>query len=215
VLVTATVSLTVVAAVFLSNPWMGARLGSSSRPAIARRHLASEIDVWVGELAPNLKAVLRPVWGEAAADLAHDQTLNDDLELGGDEGLAFYRLLIFNLGEETRTVPLGAGALEIRLAPPRPPVALQSVADLVAAGRISPSPAMQAVLEGQGTLRRSVEIPAGRMADLLVAFEQRVALGDATEVRGTDGVAFARRPMSRGDLEALVEVPDAKRIREL
>ncbi len=212
---TATLSLTIVAAVLLSSPFFGLSLRSRSGPGIARHTLAPEVVVWVGDLAPGLKGVLSPVWGERAADLDHDRTLNEGLGLSSTASLAFYRLLLFNTSDEERTVSLADGALSIEAPGGGGPAHLRSVAALVRKGDAAPSAALTTVLEGEGTLEDRVVLPAGTMADLVVAFERRVALDEAESVRAADGATFARRRMERQILEALLENPDSAQIRDL
>jgi len=218
VLITATLSLTIVGVVLLSSPVFDISLfGRTAGPELARHPMASQVVGWVGEPVPGLKGLLTPVWGEPGPDLAHDRTLNEGLALTKEKGaaLAFYRLLVFNTSAEAIRLPLADGALEIQPAGNAPPVRLASVAALVEAGRASPSGALSMVLDAQGTLLEAVVVPPGMMADLLVAFERRVGLEDAAGVHGMDGVAFARRRIPRGDLEALLLDPDVARIQDL
>jgi len=215
VLVTATLSTTVVAGVLLTSPWLlGTRepLPGAER---ALRRLAPEVAAWVGEVEPGLKAVLAPVWGEPGADRAHDETLNDALGLAGDRRLAFYRLLLLNLGEAARTLDLDDGALAVRGPDGGPPVALLSLAGLVERGEAKPSRALAVVLGGEGALRRRVEVPPAHMAVLLVALTRRVDLGAAVEVAAANGAGFHLRRMSRRDLETLLARPEAGRVEEL
>lgn len=210
---TATLSLTVVAAVLVSSPLFGLRPGHGRSPGVARRALAPQVVVWVGDLAPGLRGVLTPVWGEPGPDEAHDETLNQ--ELSSRRHLAFYRLLLFNTAEETRRVPLLTGALEIRPDGDQPPGRLQSLPALLREGVASASPALVTVLEAQGALEEELVLPPGMMADVLVVFDRHVPLEQAQGVEGTDGATFARRRIERGVLEALLEAPDASRIRDL
>lgn len=198
----------------LSGSFFSLPFGQGTGPERARRTLASEVVVWVGDLAPGLRGVLSPVWGEPGPDREHDRTLNAGLHVR-TEDLAFYRLLLFNTSEETRSVRLENGALEISRAGDGAPVGLRSLAALLREGGAFASPALAIVLEGQGALEEELVLPPGMMADLLVAFDGHVALEEAASVRGGDGVAFARRRIERGELEALLQAPDSARIRDL
>lgn len=215
VLVTATVSVTVVLVVLVTSPWIGLTFRTEPGPGQARRRLASKVDVWVGDLAPGVVGVLSPVWGEPEPDREHDARLNEELALMAPRKLAWFHLLVFNTSGEEQTIALGEGALVIR--PPDGGAAgtLQSVAALVECGEARLTPALRLVLEARGALRDSVTVPAGWMADLLVAFDRRVELDQAVEVACAGGETFRRRPMSRRDLEGLVESPDASVLDDL
>ena len=171
--------------------------------------------MWVGDIVPGVRAVLGTVWGEAAPDTLHDARLNAGLGVAPDHALAFYRLLLFNTSSEDRDVALRDGALVVRPAGAGEPARLLDLSDLLGRGEATVSPALRVVLEGEGTLRPRVSLPAGRMADLIVPFDRRVGLEDAQDVETGDGTAFARRQMNRVDLEALMVSPDQASIQKL
>lgn len=218
VLITASCSVTVVLIVLLTTPWIRARLVGGAGPERARRQMASQVPVWVGPIAPSVKGVLSDVWGDLASDREHDLVLRAELGLPPDADLAFYHLLLFNLSDEERTVELGDGALRVM---PRDAdgaggvVTLRSLAALARAGDARPTSTARAVLGPRGVFHDAVKLPAGMMADLLVAFERRVDLDGPVTVASADGTAFHRRRMPRRDFEALIEAPDAGRLRDL
>lgn len=215
VLVTASISVTVVAAVLLTTPWLRAPWGNDPGPSLARRHLAGELQVWVGDVAPDVTGLLGPVWGEDEPDRAHDRRLNEQLGLSEGQGLAWYHLLLFNRSDAPQQVSLADGALVIRPVGGAGPSALRSLVGLVARGEARVAPSLASVLTARGALSEAVEIPAGWMADLLVAFDRRIPLDEAAEVATATGSAFRRRPMTRRDLEALVEDPASERLEDL
>lgn len=215
VLVTASISVTVVAAVLLTTPWLRGAWDREPGPGHARRRLAETMQVWVGDVAPGVVGVLGPVWGQEGPDREHDRRLNEQLGLAQGRDLAWYHLLLFNRSEEDREIGLQDGALVIRPAGEGDPVGLTSVAALVARGEVRVAPSLAAVLRARGALSETVTVPAGWMADLLVAFERRVPLADAVQVATAAGSAFERRPMTRRDLDRLVEEPDRARIEDL
>ncbi|MFV1958986.1 MAG: hypothetical protein ACC662_06190 [Planctomycetota bacterium] len=215
VLITSTVCLTVVTVVLLTSPRFRLPFTGQPGPTRARHRLPDRVVVWVGEIAPGLKAVLAPVWGEDLPDRAHDRTLNEGLGLTGEDRLAFERLLVFNPTQEEHTLTLETGALVLRGDGTDPPSRLVSVADLVGEGRARPSPALRTVLEGCGTLRRRIVLPPGRMADLIVAFSRQVDLGAVRTVTTAKGRAFERRPKTRRELETLMLRPEAADVEDL
>jgi hypothetical protein len=215
VLITASISVTVVAAVLLTTPWLRAPWGSEPGPAQERRHLADALQVWVGDVAPDVRGLLAPVWGEEEPDRAHDARLNEQLGLTGARALAWYHLLLFNRSEAPQRVSLADGALLIRPAGGASRVALRNLAGLVARGEARVAPSLAAVLTARGALSESVEVPAGWMADLLVAFDGRVPLAEAFGVATSTGSVFTRRPMTRRELDELVEDPAGPRLEDL
>ncbi len=227
VLITASLSVTVVVAVFLTSPYLSSLFRTQPGPTVPRHALAPKIDVWVGEIEPGLVAVLGPVWGEAGPDAAHDARLNEELALPEGTDFGWYQLLVFNVGKEERRLTLPDGALRIRVkreadaegagaaAGAVDAVSFRSLAPLIARGEASPSPGLATVLRARGTLGESVTIPAGWMADLLVPFDRRVALDRALEVASATGSTFRRRPMERRKLEALVEDPSHALVEDL
>ncbi len=214
-LVTASISVTVVAVVLLTTSWLRAPWGSRPGAPHARRHLAREMQVWVGDVAPGVVGLLGPVWGEKGPDLAHDARLNEQLGLSEGRSLAWYHLLLFNRSEEARRISLADGALTIRPPDGEDRVSLRNLAGLVSRGEAEVAPSLAAVLSVRGTLSEAVEVPAGWMADLLVAFDRRVELDQAVEVATAAGAAFERRPMTRRELDDLVEDPASAQLEDL
>lgn len=215
VLITASISVTVVAAVLLTTPWLRAPWDSEPGPVQERRFLAEQVQVWVGDLAPGVVGLLGPVWGQIEPDRAHDTRLNQQLGLEGDGELAWYHLLLFNRSDAAQTVSLADGALTIRPPDGADPVALRSLAGLVARGEARVAPSLAAVLAARGALSETVEVPAHTMADLLVAFDRRVALDQAVDVTTRAGVSLRRRPKTRRDLDELVEDPTSAGVEDL
>ena len=215
VLITSSFALTAVVVVIATTPILMGVFPSEPGPTLERRRLATEVSVWVGEIAPGISAVLSPVWGEPGPDAAHDRRLNEELELPEGWALAWSHLILFNTTGEDQTVNLSDGALLIQSETGAEPTALRSLAPLVARGEASLSPGLLAVLGVRGSLAEAVTVPAGWMADLLVPFERRVALDDAVEVASATGAVFRRRPMERRELEALVEDPTDEAIEDL
>jgi len=215
VLVTASISVTVVAAVLLTTPWLRGPWSGGPGPGHARRHLAETMQVWTGDLAPGVVGLLGPVWGQDGPDREHDRRLNEQLALPAGTELAWYHLLLFNRSEEDREVSLADGALTIRPAEGEGPVALTSLARRVARGEARVAPSLAAVLHARGALSETVTVPAGWMADLLVAFERRVPLEEAFEVATAEGASFTRRPMTRRELDRLVEDPATTLVEDL
>ena len=216
VLIASTVSLTIVTVVLVTSPVFQPTYDTTPGPARPRHELPERVAVWVGDLGDGVRAVLAPVWGDAEPDRLHDRELNDGLGLTESGPLAFYELLIFNTSDASRRVVLDDAALSIQPSETgAPPVPLRSVARLVERGKASPSPALRMVLRGRGMLRDAIELEAGAMASLLVAFQQRVSLDDAGQVGTADGTAFRRRPMARRELEDLVLDPTRRGIEDL
>jgi hypothetical protein len=220
VLLTATVCVTVVAVLWVTTPGLReAVFPAESGPARARHLPPSEVAVWAGEVVPGVKGLLGPVWGDPDPDRRHDEGLNESLR-ARPEGLAWYRLLLFNTSGEDRTVRLGDGTLTIRpssAAPGAESVApLRSLVSMERRGDVTIPPGRRAVLEALGALGESVRIPAGSMASLLIPFTRRVDLADAQAVATEDGSAFRRRPMPRAELHALLyDPPDLERVKDL
>jgi hypothetical protein len=213
VLLSSALCLGVVLYVLVSRPELIRGVMDGVGPAHARRHAPPSVDVWVGEVAPGLKGVLSAVWNDPEPDLLHDREINEGLDLEG-EGYAFYRLLLFNTAQEERTVLLEDGALRIQEADGAP-VPLLSLAERVERGDLAPSASLRMVLAALGTLRRSVTLAPGEMADLVVPFRDRVDLGTAQSVASADGTPFRRRRIARAELQRLMLDPDEARVRDL
>jgi hypothetical protein len=180
-------------------------------PERGERGAPSEVDLWVGEVRPGVKGVLTGVWGDALPDRAHDDELRASLQLAPGSALAWYRLLLFNLSGEPRTVPLVDGSLVVDTHEGH--ARLTSLAALVERGVARPSPSLATVLKGLGALRADVTLAPGEAATVLVCFDRRLDLGGAhTTVATADGSAFRRRRMGRGDLQRLMADPDASEV---
>ena len=183
-------------------------------PERSERAAPTEVDLWVGEVRPGVKGVLTGVWGDALPDRAHDDELRASLGLGAGSALAWYRLLLFNLADGERTIPLVDGGLVVQAEEGR--ARLTSLASLVERGEARPSPSLATVLKGLGALRAEVTLAAGEAATVLVCFDRRLDLGGAgTTVATADGSAFRRRRMGRGDLQRLMADPDASEVSTL
>jgi hypothetical protein len=217
VLLTATVCLTLVLLVAVTTPGLReALVREEAGPEQARRLPPAEIAVWAGEVVPGVKGLLGPVWGDPVPDAFHDHRLNESLALSAGEGLAWYRLLLFNTSDEERTVHLGDGAIAIRPPGVASPVPLRSLASMERRGEVRVPDGRRALLESLGALEDSVRVPAGSMASLLLPFTARVDLGAAQAVATGDGTEFHRRPMPRAELQALLyDPPDPERVKDL
>jgi hypothetical protein len=210
-----TVAVAVVAAAILGAIWLRDR-GESAGPERSRRLPPPRVDAWVGDLAPGLKGVLGPVWGDPGPDLDHDRELNAGLDLPEGRGLAWYRLILFNTSEGAISVPLPEGAIAIHAPDSAAPVTLRSLSALVERGEVKPPPGgLRTVLKNLGALETTVEVPAGSSVSLLVPFGRRVDLEQAVDVASADGVKFHRRRMDRGEFQELLGSPDEARIKDL
>jgi hypothetical protein len=189
------------------------RLGDSEPgPERARRLPPPEVSAWVGDLAPGLKGVLVPVWGDPEPDRLHDEELNHQLRAG----LAYYRLLVFNTSGAERTLRLGDGALTIRPPGAGDAVTSRSLSTMLARGEINPSAGTKAVLGALGALEEEVTVSSGSMTSLLVPFGRHVDLAAAASVAAGDGTPFRRRPMQRAELQDLLyDGADEDRVKDL
>ncbi len=210
VIITAMASLATVLVVWVAAP-DGASF-DARRPNRPRRHAPTEVAVWVGDIAPDVRAVLAPVWGDPGADRDHDAALNKRLGLGGDQSLTFFRLMLFNVGGGPHRFKMGEGLVTVDVGETR---ALRSVWDMVERGSLTLTDDLRFSLKGLGLLARDVEIPPSQMVNLVVAFDAGTSLGKATSVHTVKGGALRRRQMTRERLHALMERPDEERIRNL
>jgi hypothetical protein len=221
VLLSGTVCVTLVAMVWVTTPWLWRSLvPEESGPGKARHLPPPEVSVWAGEVVPGVKGLLGPVWGDPDPDRRHDEGLNETLLLSPPDGLAWYRLLLFNTTSEERSVRLADGTLTIRPssqhAEGETAVPLRSLLSMERRGEVTIPPARRVVLETLGALDESVRLPAGSMASLLIPFTRRVDLGAAQAVATEDGTEFHRRPMPRAELQALLyDPPDLERVKDL
>ena len=169
------------------------------------------VDVWVGEPAPGVKVVLSAVFNEPEPDRGHDELLNHRLSLPDGRGLAYYQLVVFNTSEAPVTLRLKDGAISIT---PKggDPLPMRSLAALAGKGT---SPAVGVVLSALGATTEVMEVPPGRKATHLVAFDRRVPLGEAVSVAREDGTAFHPRRISRQRWFDLLEAPTVDELKDL
>lgn len=213
VLLASVVTLVAVATTWVLERLDDRRTAVEAQPGPERSERAApaEVDLWVGEVRPGVKGVLTGVWGDALPDRAHDDELRAALRLAPGSALAWYRLLLFNLSGEARTVPLEEGGLVVQAHDGR--ARLTSLTALVERGEAKPSPSLATVLKGLGALRADVTLAPGEAVTVLVCFDRRLDLGAATtSVATADGSAFRRRRMGRGDLQRLMADPDASEV---
>jgi hypothetical protein len=168
------------------------------------------VTLWVGQVSPGLKGALTDVYGDERPDLAHDARLNEELGLEGAAGLAFYRLLLFNTSDEARDYPVLEGGLAVHGDADVPAARMKPLS-----GSAVRDGGTRFALEALGTLRASVTVPAGAMANVVVAFDRRSDLSTAASVATLEGTALARRRMSRVALRRLLEDPRADWIQDL
>ena len=174
------------------------------------RSAPPQVTLWVGEVHPGLKGALTDVYGDTRPDHAHDARLNEQLGLEGDAALAFYRLLLFNTSTEERAYPLRSGGLAVVADADGPEALLHPLS-----GPPTLDGGTRFALEALGTLRDSVAVPAGSMANIVVAFDRRRDLSRAAGVETAEGTALAQRRMSRVMLRRLIENPRADWIQDL
>jgi hypothetical protein len=215
VLAVATAAVLAVAVAWVASPWLRRIAEGPPGPERARRLPPAEVETWVGDLAPGLKVVLAPVWGDPRSDEDHDLELNEAMALHGERSLSWHRLLLFNLSEEERIVPLPDGALAIRAEAAAEPILSRNLAALVERGEAKPPEGLRTVLKTLGALEDEVAMPPGSAVSLLVAFAERVELDRAVAVASADGVEFRRRRMPRGALQELIAAPDESRLKDL
>ena len=214
VLITATVCLLTAALVYLVAPWSpsGRKPGGDTIP---RTQYRDEVVVWTGELAPGLKGVLGPVWGDPGPDADHERLLNEDLGLDGTEALAYFRLLVFNTGKETRTLALEDGALVMTGEDGARALPLRSLARRVADGQLELDPGLRFTLGSMGVLSETVEVPSGSFAKLVVPFDHDARIEQARTVITAEGTVLRRVEIARTLFRRLMEDPDEARVKDL
>lgn len=206
-------------------------------PASPRPRVAAEVDLWVGEVAPGVKAVLSAEWNQPDWDLRSDEQVN--AALGGGPGLAFYAFVAFNTSPAPVSLGFGDGALLVvpgtpvagvpgtagaavgageaggaRLEPSGPPVPSVDLGRVLADPTLRSS-AAATTLRILGADRGTVELPPGKMLRRPVAFPRRVPLEEAAAVRRADGAEFRRRRMRRSEWAGLLGAPSLELIRAL
>lgn len=190
-----------------------------------RAAVPADVDVWVGDLAPGVKAVLSAEWNHPDWDRQQDERWNAGFGTDVAPGLAFYALVAFNTSEAPVELAFPEGAIRIVAAPPAAetpvptggaPVATASL-DLGAwLGKpgISTS-AAATTLRMLGADRGTIAIPPGKMLRRPVAFPRRIPLETAESVVRSDGTAFHRRRMRRAEWAGLLASPSLEQIRAL
>ncbi len=175
-----------------------------------------EVDLWVGELAPGVKAILASEWNQPDWDARHDETLNEGLGLVGADRLAYYQLLLCNTTETTITVPVRDGALSLGLGDGTslPLVSLSRLLGPVD-GRAAPGSPQAATLRALGGHLEDVVLPPGRMTRRPVAFARRVALGDLVSVASADGTRLHPRRILEPVWAGLLHSPRTSDLRDL
>lgn len=215
VLITASISLVTAGIVWLVSPWdLGRHDGAGH--TIPRRRPPAQVVVWTGDLAPGLKGVLGPVWGDPKPDRDHDVVLNSDLGLEGDRALRYFRLLVFNATSETRSLELGEGGIVMTDGGGGKPIPLRSLAAMMERGEVELDGALAFSLRSLGALQETIEIPAGRYAKLVVPFGGRARLETATAVAATaHAQPLRRRQMAAAEYRRLLSSPDESRVEDL
>lgn len=214
VLITATVCLLTAALVYLVAPWSPARDGAGG-DTIPRAQYRDAIVVWTGDLAPGLKGVLGPVWGDPGPDRDHERLLNEDLGLDGGRALSWYRLLVFNTGDEPRTLALRDGAIVMTGPDGRQALPLRNLAARVSAGELEMGPGLQFTLGRLGVLSESVEVPPGQCAKLVVPFDADARIEQARAVVTAQGTALRRVELAKTTFRSLMEEPSVARVKDL
>ncbi len=180
-----------------------------------------EVDLWVGELSPGVKAILASEWNQPEWDARHDETLNDGLGLVGKDRRAFYQLLLCNTTEAEVTVPVRDGAL-VLLDPQGESLRLSSLAPILRrslpGGGGAPGAAespQASTLRALGAHLEEVVLPPGRMTRHPVAFARRVPLRDLTSVASADGTRFHPRRILETAWAGLLHSPRTSDLRDL
>jgi hypothetical protein len=173
--------------------------------------VGTAVDLWVGDVAPGVKGVLAPEWNQPAWDARQDEVLSEALGRHGGDALAFGTLVLFNTSPSPARVATGEGSLVLRGADgaAAPSVSLAPVLD----GAAGSAAATTLRLLGAG--REAVDVPAGRMVRLPVAFPRRVPLPAASSVERGDGTPLRRRRMAQREWAGLLQSPSVDALRDL
>lgn len=186
---------------------------------------ATDVDLWVGELVPGVKAVLSAEWNHPDWDHAQDARWNAGLASpapgrADPPALAFYALVAFNTSGAAVTLSFPEGAFRV-LGPagsgPRDEGATLRSVDL-ASWLAQPAVADSAAattLRMLGADREVVELPPGKMLRRPVAFLRRVSLAETAGVSRGDGVPFRRRRMPRSEWAGLLVSPSVEQVSAL
>ncbi len=215
VLITATISLMTAGLVWLVTPWGTGLSGQEPGRTMPRRLPQAEVVVWTGDLAPGLKGVLGPVWGDPKPDRHHDGLLNEGLGLTGDRALRYFRLLVFNTTEEARSLELGEGRIVMLGETGGGKLPLRSLARMVKNGEIQLGGSLAFSLRSLGALSTTVEVPAGSFAKLVVPFDGGASIDTARAVATQDGTELRRRQIAQATFRRLVEDPDETQVKDL
>ncbi len=215
VLITATISLVTAGLVWLVGPWGSAGLYGQPGATMPRHAAVDKIAVWTGQLAPGLKGVLGPVWGDALPDRDHDGLLNEGLGLEGDRALVYYRLLVFNTTKEARSLELGEGQIVMLGESGGGKIPLRSLARMVQRGEIKLTGSLAFSLRSIGALSTKVKIPPGRFAKLVVPFDGGASIETARVIATKDGTELRRRQITQAAFRRLVEDPDELHVKDL
>lgn len=232
----ASTALLLFSALTVASTFWTRRASPGSVPAV-RTVAPLDVDLWVGEVAPGVKAVLASEWNEPDWDRLQDERWNAGFGAEPAPGLAFYALVAFNTSAAPVALSFPEGAFRILAALPtagRPgdappseggggsaaaagvPLAVGSL-DLeawLARPEIAAS-AAGTTLRMLGADRGTVEIPPGKMLRRPLAFPRRIPLAEAEAVVRSDGTAFHRRRMRRSEWAGLLVAPSLEQIRAL
>lgn len=210
--VTATIALVTAGLIWLLGPSRrGAEWDEPTDPK-PRRTAPADVTLWVGEVQPGLKGALTSVYGDPGPDARHDERLNAGLGLTESAALGFYRLMLFNVSAEDKRFDLTDGALLVQV--DGGAVGLRNLSARIDAGELVPAPALRFTLTSLGTLRKFVDVPAGKRANLVVAFDARPDLTTAHSVETSEGRSFHRLQRTRSQLRSLISDPSTDRIRD-
>jgi hypothetical protein len=210
------VTAVLVFALFLvASSWIRSRR-HAAEPGTGLVSHASEVVVWVGDLAPGVNAVLSSQWDDPAADAVSDDDLNRALGIPADRALSYYRLTVSNTTDRPVTLDLRDGSLVVTPAGGTP-LPAKSLATLLAGspGHPAPSSAQAGTLRLLGAARESVEVAPGARYRPWFALERRVRLGDAISVARADGVGFEPRRIPVRRWEEFLGSPTKDRIDDL
>lgn len=213
VLLVSSLSLFLAALSWALPRWLD-RQAAPSAAAATSPDAPSEVVLWVqAPAAPGLKLALAPVWGDPGPDREHDRALAVRLGLEAGAAPAWLRLLVLNAGSEVQHVAPARLGLVVESAAGS--ATMRSLREVLAAAGRTLDPAQERLLTALGAWQEQVEVPPGRVAALLVAFDRPVDLSQAQRVLGGEASAFARRPMARGTFQRLLAGPDAALVRDL
>jgi hypothetical protein len=191
----------------LASSWLRAQREGGSPPHRRPDAAARDVDVWVGELAPGVEAVLSSEWNDPEADARYDEALNRDLGVPAVSPLAYYRLTVQNRTEKPVTLDLRDGCLVVT-PPAGGPLPVKSLASLLSGGAGSgPASAQAGTLRALGAARESVEVPPGTRHRHVVALEKRIPLSSAVAVARADGTGFRARRIPGRRWDDFLESP--------